>query len=308
MCQGLHDAQELLMWLLDALHEDLNRVRRQAAETAYQRVAVDGAHLAQAGQERCAAEAWRRHLLRNRSVVVDLFQGQIRSQLRCPQCGLLSVTFDPFLYLTLPLPVGQESISLDDAVRLFCREEALDEDNAWECGHCCQRVAACKKLDLWKLPTLLCVNLKRFEWFQSNDGGPAAFQARKLDCSVDFPQECFDFGPLVAVEAPQKEPLVYNLVSVVDHLGAHLDSGHYVATCRRPDGWFRFDDNFVTPVPPEVTAVNRHNYLLLFERAGTPVEPTAIAEQRASAPLAWPHVIDIDWSFLSGGSSDEQYV
>lgn len=51
-----------------------------------------------------ALRSWQRHKEIHNSMVVDLFQGQYRSQLVCPQCHRLSVTFDPFLNLSLPLP------------------------------------------------------------------------------------------------------------------------------------------------------------------------------------------------------------
>lgn len=43
-------------------------------------------------------------MLRNNSVIVDLFQGQYRSRLICPTCNLVSRTFDPFMYCSLPVP------------------------------------------------------------------------------------------------------------------------------------------------------------------------------------------------------------
>ena len=33
-----------------------------------------------------AAEAWKNHTMRNKSVIVDLFQGQLKSTLICPDC------------------------------------------------------------------------------------------------------------------------------------------------------------------------------------------------------------------------------
>ncbi len=33
-----------------------------------------------------------------------MFQGQYKSTLVCPDCKKISVTFDPFMYLSLPLP------------------------------------------------------------------------------------------------------------------------------------------------------------------------------------------------------------
>lgn len=57
------------------------------------------------GQTEVAAEAWENHLRRNRSIVVDLFHGQLKSQVKCKTCGHISVRFDPFNFLSLPLPM-----------------------------------------------------------------------------------------------------------------------------------------------------------------------------------------------------------
>jgi hypothetical protein len=55
-----------------------------------------------------AEEAWRNHLRRNDSVIVDTFHGLFKSTLVCPECHKVSVTFDPFCYLTLPLPMKKD--------------------------------------------------------------------------------------------------------------------------------------------------------------------------------------------------------
>lgn len=34
----------------------------------------------------------------------DNFAGQYRSEIRCPDCERISITFDPFLSVTLPFP------------------------------------------------------------------------------------------------------------------------------------------------------------------------------------------------------------
>ena len=92
-----HDAQELLSFLLDGLHEDLNRVTtKPATETLAANGRPDGI---------VAAEAWQNYRARNDSFIVDNFQGLLRSEVRCPKCERISVTFDPFMYLSLPLPM-----------------------------------------------------------------------------------------------------------------------------------------------------------------------------------------------------------
>ncbi|XP_044157800.1 ubiquitin carboxyl-terminal hydrolase 19 isoform X1 [Bufo gargarizans] len=105
-----HDAQEFMAFLLDGLHEDLNRIQNKPyTET----VDSDGRP-----DEEVADEAWLRHKMRNDSFVVDLFQGQYKSKLVCPVCAKVSITFDPFLYLPVPLPQKQKVLT----VYYFARE------------------------------------------------------------------------------------------------------------------------------------------------------------------------------------------
>ncbi|CAH9117014.1 unnamed protein product [Cuscuta europaea] len=91
-----HDSQELLAFLLDGLHEDLNRVKQKPY---YETKDSDGRP-----DEEVADEFWRYHKARNDSVIVDVCQGQYKSTLCCPDCNKISITFDPFMYLSLPLP------------------------------------------------------------------------------------------------------------------------------------------------------------------------------------------------------------
>ncbi|XP_075687831.1 ubiquitin carboxyl-terminal hydrolase 19 isoform X2 [Rhinoderma darwinii] len=99
-----HDAQEFMAFLLDGLHEDLNRIQNKPyTET----VDSDGRP-----DEEVADEAWSRHKMRNDSFVVDLFQGQYKSKLVCPVCAKVSITFDPFLYLPVPLPQKQKVLTV----------------------------------------------------------------------------------------------------------------------------------------------------------------------------------------------------
>ncbi|KAK4423195.1 Ubiquitin carboxyl-terminal hydrolase 10 [Sesamum alatum] len=91
-----HDSQELLAFLLDGLHEDLNRVKQKPyIETKDSDGRPD---------EEVADECWRYHKARNDSIIVDICQGQYKSTLICPVCNKISITFDPFMYLSLPLP------------------------------------------------------------------------------------------------------------------------------------------------------------------------------------------------------------
>jgi len=95
-----HDSQELLAFLLDGLHEDLNRVKKKLYATVREGDDIP--------DEERAKEAWDIHKGRNDSVIVDWFQASLKSTLVCPTCDRVSVTFDPFMYLSLPLPMKMD--------------------------------------------------------------------------------------------------------------------------------------------------------------------------------------------------------
>jgi ubiquitin C-terminal hydrolase len=51
-----------------------------------------------------AAEAWQNFQRRNRSMIVDHLQGLLKSTLVCPNCGNTSQKYDPYMFMSLPLP------------------------------------------------------------------------------------------------------------------------------------------------------------------------------------------------------------
>eukprot|EP01054_Gregarina_sp_Poly1_P008013 Gregarina_sp_Poly_1__8012@NODE_45_length_17866_cov_75_803753_g39_i0_p3_GENE_NODE_45_length_17866_cov_75_803753_g39_i0NODE_45_length_17866_cov_75_803753_g39_i0_p3_ORF_typecomplete_len1160_score170_65UCH/PF00443_29/1_5e103UCH_1/PF13423_6/1_1e05UCH_1/PF13423_6/1_4e08_NODE_45_length_17866_cov_75_803753_g39_i013034782 len=129
------DTQELLAFLLDGLHEDCNRVKQkpyvEAVESEEERSDAEA-----------ATEAWKNYKLRNESVIVDLFQGQYRSRLECPDCRKISKTFDPFMYCSLPIPQNRRLalqvsllINTDDSIswpytfpiEVWYRDESLQK-------------------------------------------------------------------------------------------------------------------------------------------------------------------------------------
>jgi ubiquitin carboxyl-terminal hydrolase 4/11/15 len=91
-----HDSQELLAFLLDGLHEDLNEVQ----DKPYYGEDIDTS--GKTAQE-IADETMQRHTSRNQSLIQDIFVGQFESTVTCVECDKVSVTYDPFMSVSVPL-------------------------------------------------------------------------------------------------------------------------------------------------------------------------------------------------------------
>ena len=95
-----HDSAELLSFVLDGLHEDLNRVIKKPY---YEMPDL----LPGISEEKNAELSWKYHLLRNQSIIVDLMHAQYKSTLWWPHCNNISVTYDPYMMLSLPIPMNE---------------------------------------------------------------------------------------------------------------------------------------------------------------------------------------------------------
>jgi ubiquitin carboxyl-terminal hydrolase 4/11/15 len=97
------DSQEFLGFMLDALQEDLSRVKKKPYIEKPD--STDDMIDNPAAVKAMAEKVWDITRLRDDSVIADLFTGMYKSTLKCPECAKISITFDPFNNLTLPLPV-----------------------------------------------------------------------------------------------------------------------------------------------------------------------------------------------------------
>lgn len=100
-----HDAQELLVFLLSGLSEDLNRIMKKPYIEAPD---SDGRP-----DEELADIWWTNHFQRELSIIEALFTGQYKSTSTCKTCKYESARFEPFLYLQIPLPE-------DDQINVQC--------------------------------------------------------------------------------------------------------------------------------------------------------------------------------------------
>ncbi|PYH49149.1 putative ubiquitin-specific protease UBP12 [Aspergillus saccharolyticus JOP 1030-1] len=100
---GQQDSQEFLLFLLDGLQEDLNRIQKKPYIEKPD--STDDMVHDKAALKEFADKCWDIYKARNDSVITDLFAGMYKSTLVCPVCDKVSIIFDPFNNLTLQLPI-----------------------------------------------------------------------------------------------------------------------------------------------------------------------------------------------------------
>jgi len=151
-------------------------------------------------------------------------------------------------------------ITLQHCLQLWATEERLSPRDPWRCSRCQDFKEASKKLDLWKLPKLLVVHLKRFTYERG-----FSLSRDKIDALVDYPLKGLDLTPFAA--GPQEEPPIYDLYAVSQHMGG-MGGGHYTAVCKNvtTGKWISFDDTTTTEVDEESVRADKHAYVLFYKR------------------------------------------
>jgi len=270
-----HDSQEFLSFLLDGLHEDLNRIlnkppadvmtpeRESALEILPQQIA--------------SQHEWKLYQMRNNSLIVDYFQGQFRNRLQCLTCRKTSTTYSAFMYLSLPVPSSRGSVTLYQCLDAFVKEEVMEKADAWKCPNCKTLRKATMQLSLSRLPPVLLIHLKRFSF-----KGPFT---DKLETVVDFPLRGLDLtnymppllppgadkSELYGGQVPRKDdprtqvpPYRYDLYGVTNHFGS-LTSGHYTSFIASKGEWLYCDDSRVT-IADRRRIVDKPAYILFYKR------------------------------------------
>ncbi|KAI1905468.1 hypothetical protein AGOR_G00016510 [Albula goreensis] len=156
-------------------------------------------------------------------------------------------------------PQKKAFFKLRDCIELFTTKEKLGAEDPWYCPYCKQHQQATKKLDLWSLPPVLVVHLKRFSY--------SRYMRDKLDSLVDFPLTDLDMTEFLI--NPNAGPCTYDLIAVSNHYGG-MGGGHYTAFAKSKDDgkWYYFDDSSVSPAN-EDQIVSKAAYVLFYQRRDT---------------------------------------
>merc|ERR1711936_537124 len=150
----------------------------------------------------------------------------------------------------------KQVINLSECLKLYTSQEKLGADDAWYCPNCQKHQQATKKFDLWSLPEVLIIHLKRFSYNR--------YWRDKIDTVIDFPVKNLDMTPYVINSAHGQA--VYDLISVSNHYGG-MGGGHYTAygKSKIDNNWYYYDDSNVTQCNEE-NVCTKAAYVLFYQR------------------------------------------
>lgn len=111
----------------------------------------------------------------------------------------------------------KDIISLRDCFSLYTKTEKLSENDYWYCSKCKEHQPSTKKFDLWSLPKVLVLQLKRFSYSRN--------YRDKIDSLIDFPLRDLDLKDYLIQSNLDGVCTKYNLIAVSNHYGS-LGGGH----------------------------------------------------------------------------------
>jgi len=178
------------------------------------------------------------------SFITKFFTGQFKTTILCKSCKKYkNVTFTNFNNISVQL-VGND---ISDCFSDFIKPEKLE-------GAICE---LCKKetlinvMTIWKFPSILIVNLKRFTSDRFGNVRRCG-QIIELEPTLHFNSSGIDY--------------IYKLISVVYHLGSTPKSGHYITHILQNDIWYIVDDELKYPKELEASS---NAYILIYEITST---------------------------------------
>ena len=147
-----------------------------------------------------------------------------------------------------------QEIKLEKLLEDFSMEEKLDKDNLYRCENCKEELEANKKIEIYHLPKILIIHLKRFN------------NNKKINTLIEYPLTDLDLKKYIK----SKDKVVkYDLFGVINHFGS-MEYGHYTSYCLNynDNNWYEYNDRIVNKIQKgreKETVINKNGYILFYK-------------------------------------------
>jgi ubiquitin C-terminal hydrolase len=180
-----HDAQELLIWLLNCFHDCLSKlvihkiegeptckldqmrvdatiqwVKNYFKPPKSEKGNIESNYAINAKESTDGNEGNDTKFLSHYSQILRIFGGQSLERINCENCNFINYKYESFLSSELTIP--ENSRNIQDLLSHQCALERLDCENEWTCDQCHTKNQPYRRMTYWQLPEILVLSMKRF--------------------------------------------------------------------------------------------------------------------------------------------------
>ena len=241
-----NDSKDLILYLLQTFHEELNYFGDKAFPLAMPRPN-------QENRPETFNYFMTTYNIQNFSIMSKLFYGTYETTTKCCNCNRVYFSYQKFEFISFSIYNYRNSVfNIYNGFQDNQNTQYLIEDNQYSCPACksLQNGEICCKII--QPPIKLIINI--------DYGKNKLYQPKQLnfDEMIDITRFInFNFG----------KNIIYQISGVCTHFGSSGASGHYIAYCRNKQNglWYKFDDSCVSQVQKD-EIYNGSPYLLLYEQ------------------------------------------
>ncbi|XP_053404353.1 probable ubiquitin carboxyl-terminal hydrolase FAF-X isoform X2 [Mercenaria mercenaria] len=186
------------------------------------------------------------------TILQKVLGGSFADQKICKDCPHRYQREEPFTSLNVDI---RNHHNLFESLEQYVKGDLLEGANAYHCDKCNKKVDTVKRLVIRKLPKILAIQLKRFDYDWERES------AIKFNDYFEFSRE-FDMEPytvqglakiegeIIDADCDEKgQSTKYKLIGVVVHSGQASGGHYYSYILHKGEGtpkWYKFDDGDVS--------------------------------------------------------------
>ena len=261
-----NDSKDLINFLIERFHQELNEVKPNKTNNNNIINVQD-----QTNEQYMLNIFLEEFKEKYNSAISNMFYGLMETKSQCLGCNVLKYNFQVYSFLEFPLQQVNQycynngrrplfnndgtnpDVDLYECFEYFNKIDLMNGDNQMYCNFCNKLFDSYYSTTIYSLPINLIINLNR--------GRGAIYE-----CKVNFPEQLnlFNFVTL------KNGITVYELYSVICHLGPSSMSGHFVAYCKNriDNKWYLYNDGIVSLCQKKYQYKDGMPYILFYRALG----------------------------------------
>lgn len=238
-----NDVSEFLLFIIDCFHNSLSREIKitvtGSPENETDKLAIKCFEMIQNCYSKDYSEIW------------NLFYAvQVSKIIRTDNNEIISSNPESYFIVNLAIPPDNNSPSLIDCLNYYVNGEVIEN---YKVENSSETISIKKQLMFWSFPTILVIDLKRFN-----------NHLKKSQINITFPIDELDLSSYVI--GYKKENYKYELYGVCNHSGNVL-GGHYTSYVKNANGkWYHYNDTSVTEVENKESIITPKAYVLFYRK------------------------------------------